>query len=331
MKLSDIGEFGFIERFSKEFRSLEGDGVVGIGDDCAVIEKNGNESLVVTTDLLIENVHFLKEVISPFELGYKSLAVNLSDIAAMGADPVGSFLSLGIPKETDLDWLDAFFDGYRELSAGETCPLLGGDTTGSDKIVVNIAVLGSAERGRIKFRSTAREGDRICLIDNLGDSAGGLRVILDKLERGEAEQYLVKRHHMPRPMVAEGRWLSRQEGVRAMIDISDGIASDLGHILKASGKCASIDLDAVPVSAQLKEVSARHGWDAMELALSGGEDYSLLFTVDERHGEKIRAGFEREFGRPLHTIGHIVQGKPAVTWTRGGEKAALKGKGFHHF
>ncbi len=331
MKLSDIGEFGFIERFSKEFRSLEGDGVIGIGDDCAVIPKSETESLVVTTDLLIENVHFLKEAISPFELGYKSLAVNLSDIAAMGAGPVGSFLSLGVPKDTDLGWLDAFFDGYRDLSGREGCPLLGGDTTGSEKIVVNIAVIGSSEKERIKFRSTAEVHDHVCLVDTVGDSAGGLQVLLGNIVQGETEQYLVNRHHMPRPMVAEGKWLSRQEGVHAMIDISDGVASDLGHILEESGKGASVDLEAIPLSKQLREASSRHGWDTLELALAGGEDYSLLFTVDEKMMDEVGAGFEKEFKRPLVSIGRITIGNPAITWTRGGKNVLLKGKGFQHF
>jgi thiamine-monophosphate kinase len=331
MKISDLGEFGFIDRVASSFQGLLKEGFTGIGDDCAVLPKNESQVLVVTTDMLAEDVHFYRSKISARELGFKSLAVNLSDIAAMGGKPESSFLSLGVPADTDISWLDGFFDGYRELSLKENVMLCGGDTISSDRIVINVTIIGSAEKSLLRMRSMAAPGEIICCTDNLGDSAAGFRILQQDLAGGEDENFLVRRHHCPVPGVAEGQWLARRRGVRAMIDISDGISSDLRHILRASSVGASLDLERIPLSRQLRSVSERHQWDPLDLAVNGGEDYCLLLTVDSGEFENISAAFEETFRRPLTAIGGTDDMAGDLRLFLNGKQVRCNGSGFHHF
>jgi thiamine-monophosphate kinase len=275
--LADLGEFGLIGQIRRRFPAPEG--VTGIGDDCAVLpQKSGLESLV-STDMLVEGTHFLRDGISPYDLGWKSAAVNLSDIAAMGGKPMATFLSLALPADLSETWINAFLDGYAELSGRFDVPLLGGDTTASpDRICINVTVLGESPYGRSRLRSAAVVDDLICVTGPLGDSAAGLKAILAGLERDADVSTLIDRHCRPVPRVAEGQELRLNLGVHAMLDISDGIGSDLQHILDASEVSAQIDRSAIPLSLALKRVCARQGWDPLALAIGGGEDYELLFT-----------------------------------------------------
>jgi thiamine-monophosphate kinase len=332
VKLSEIGEFGLIARFSPAFLKKLPVSVVGIGDDCAVLPWTRRERLLVTTDMLIEDSHFLREAISPRDLGDKSLAVNLSDIAAMGGRPRWAFLSLGLPADMKVGWIDAFFSGFSRSAKTADVRLLGGDTTKSpDRLVINIAVLGTIRADRIKYRSGARPGDIIVVTGNLGDSGGGLRVLLEGRPRGRDEDFLVRAHHRPRPHLAEGAWLAAQPGVRAMIDVSDGIDSDLERIMERSRCGASVDLDRLPLSRPLRRSAAKYGWDAQEVAASGGEDYCLLATIDPAEFPKVAAGFRRKFGRPLSAIGKIQTRRRGLSYSRSGAAVSLGRRGFDHF
>ena len=285
MKLSDLGEFGLIERIRARFPAPQR--AVGIGDDCAVLpQRDGQESLV-SSDMLIEGTHFLRADITPYQLGWKSAAVNLSDIAAMGGRPTGTLLSLALPADIPVEWIDAFLDGYAAASAPFDVPLLGGDTTASpDRICINVTVLGEAPSGRGRLRSSAMEGDLICVTGPLGDSAAGLKAILEGVERDADVQALIDRHYLPKPRIKEGLELAANHQVHAMMDISDGIGSDLQHILDASGVGAEIKVDDIPLSLALKRVCKRFGWDPLALAIGGGEDYELLFTCN-RYAEMV--------------------------------------------
>lgn len=318
MDLSEIGEFGLIGRIREVAGSLQ-EGVLGIGDDCAVIpQKDGMDSLV-TTDMLMEGVHFLREDISPYDLGWKSAAVNLSDIAAMGGTPQGTFLAFALPKGLDSSWTDSFMQGYRDVSAMSGTPLLGGDTTSSlDRICVCVTVLGQCPAGGAVLRSGAREGDLVCVTGPTGDSGAGLKVILDGVPRGEEEKILVGRHYRPVPRISEGRSLAAA-GASSMMDISDGIGSDLRHILEASGKGAVVRTGALPLSDELKSVCSRRGWDAVALALDGGEDYELLFTIAPER--------EAALGVPHCVIGKITA-EPGLVWE--GEEGR-RHDGYRHF
>lgn len=277
MKLSELGEFGLIERIQARFRAP--DGVTGIGDDCAVLPQSTGRDTLVSSDMLIEGTHFLRKEIPPYDLGWKSAAVNLSDVAAMGGKPTGTFLSLALPADLDTDWIDAFMHGYADISERFGTPLLGGDTTASpDRICINVTVLGECPYARARLRSNAQKGDVICVTGSLGDSAAGLKAILEGVERDVEVQRLIDRHYRPVPRVPEGEELRLNLGVHAMMDLSDGLGSDLQHILDASGMDAEIDVTAIPLSLALKHCCQRFGWDPLALAVSGGEDYELLFT-----------------------------------------------------
>ncbi len=340
MNLKEIGEFGFIERFKPQFKDLLTSDVIGIGDDCAIISANDHEDWIVTTDLLMEDVHFLRDAIDPFQLGYKSLAVNLSDIAAMGGEPVASFLSIAIPKDLEVEYLDEFMRGYHELSQKYNTALLGGDTTRSLKhLAINVVVIGKCEKGRARKRSDAKPGDVICVTGFLGDSAGGLQILLDKLNKGSKESpeksvfdTLLQRHHMPEPQINEGLFLVRQKGVNAMMDISDGIASDLKHILKASCVGAEVLLDKIPLSDGLKKIADKYNWDALKMAVSGGEDYELLLTVASESFNEVQEKFRKKFNKPLIEIGRIREVKDLVIhWLKDGKEIDMLADGFNHF
>lgn len=332
MELKEIGEFGFIERFSPEFKSLLTKNVFGIGDDCAILPMNDTEDLLVTTDMLIEDIHFLREKITPWQLGYKSVAVNLSDLAAMGATPIGTFLSIAIPPGVDVEYLDELMKGYHAISDRYQTPLLGGDTTKSVKhLAINVCAIGKCPKGQAKLRSGAQAGDVVCVTGSLGDSAGGLQVLLNQLESNEDTDYLLKKHHQPEPRIEPGQALVNLNGVHSMMDISDGIASDLKHILKASRKAARVDLNKLPTSPQLKRVSQEQNWQLEELAVGGGEDYELLFTLEANQLEPLQRLFQEQFGQTVFPIGVIEEGEPEIHWLKDGKEAQFGKTGFNHF
>jgi thiamine-monophosphate kinase len=331
-KLSETGEFGLIARISKYFKQDLKPGVTGIGDDCAIIPVNNKHALLITTDMLIEGQHFIKNRITPYELGYKSIAVNLSDIAAMGGTPEYVFLSVGIPQSTEIKWLDEFFRGIKDLCDSSGTYLLGGDTTSSEsKLVINIAVTGRAQLDKIKRRSTAKPGDIICVTDFTGDSGGGLKALLDNLPSDTDIKYLVKRHHMPVPCLAEGKWLSDFPGVHAMIDISDGIESDIHRIMESSGVGAEISLDEIPVSETLQRVSEKFNWNKYEIAVCGGEDYCLMLTVESHQYEYIKNNFALRFKKSLYAVGKITAKKGTLSFKINGKKTDIVKHGFDHF
>ncbi len=332
MKLKELGEFGFIESVSQKFSSLCSSDICGIGDDCAVFSGGEKEDFVVSTDLLLEDVHFLLDKTSFYELGKKSLAVNLSDLAAMGATPFASFLSLGAPPSISGEDLTSFMDGYRELSADFQIPLLGGDTSSSaDKLVVNVCVIGKVAKGKAKLRSAGQLGDLVCVTGNLGNSAGGLQVLLQHLEIDDKSKFLVEAHHNVKPRVAEGIFLGQRDCVHAMMDISDGLASDLKHILKASNLGSEICLEDLPISAELSQVCTEQNWSALDLALAGGEDYELLFTVAKNEVSKLQDEYTKEFGKSFYVVGELGESPNKIVWRKKGEIAELQLKGFDHF
>lgn len=239
-------EFGFIKQIAAHFAALPANGFEGIGDDCAVLPIGEDEALLFTTDLLNEGVHFLRAATSAHELGRKSLAVNLSDIAAMGGRPVATLLSLSLPADTTDDWAIEFMEGYRELSEEFDVALIGGDTTRSESgIVINVTAIGRADIAHIKRRNDARAGDTIFVAGELGASGAGLRDIL----AGRCDTPLAAIHRNPQPQVAEGIWLGAQPEVHAMMDLSDGLASDIRHILERSHCGAVLDTERIPIAA----------------------------------------------------------------------------------
>lgn len=308
MRLKDIGEFGFIERIRRGCLIRPERVVRGIGDDAAAFRTDGRLLSLVTTDLLVERVHFLREAISGRDLGYKSLAVNLSDIAAMGGRAREAFVSIAIPEDCELDYLDDIFRGMKALAARYTVNILGGDTTGSfTDLIINIAVYGDVPETEILRRDTARPGDAIFTTGCLGDSRAGLHLILDRTPADTPELESLRAAHLrPEPHLSEGRLLASIGGVRAAIDVSDGLSSDLAHILEESKVGARIRAEQLPISDSLRHYCRRFAKSPVEYALSGGEDYVLLITAAAERSADVAAAFATAFGRPLHAIGEIT-------------------------
>ena len=320
MAMSRRGEFGFIDFIRSHFP--DHDGTIGIGDDCAVMP-SGEGELLFSTDLLMEGVHFLRNESSPEDVGWKAAAVNLSDIAAMGGTPVATFLSIALPKDAQGEWADRFIEGYTDISRQYDVPLLGGDTTSSLRdIAVNVGILGRCPSGRRLMRNGAKVGETIYVTGPLGDSAGGLQAILKGIERTEDVTRLICRHKRPIPRIEAGRLLMESGKAGAMMDISDGIGSDLRHIMKASGVGAVIDLERLPLSPELVSVCKEQGWDIYEMATSGGEDFELMFTAP--------AGLENELDIAVYPIGKIVPGNE-LSWRFSNEPMDRDFDGYKHF
>lgn len=327
MQINNLGEFGLVQKIKEKFSFDLPHSIEGIGDDCAIILETDRHSLLVTTDMLIENIHFLRNDISPNDLGYKSLAVNISDIAAMGGVPQFAFLSLALPSNLDASWLEAFFSGFHDLATTMKVYLLGGDTNKSNNdITINVTLLGGVENNHIKRRSTAKIGDIICVTGFLGDSAAGLKCILDKLPR---DPYLIKCHYRPEPAVRQGQWLSHHSSVHSMMDVSDGIDSDIKRIMESSSCGARIITEDIPISATLKKAAESYGFDSLHMALTGGEDYCLLLTIDPSAYENITKEFQLKFGQPLYSIGTIAE--QGLIYLKNGVPFKIKNHGHDHF
>ncbi len=333
MKLKEIGEFGFINKISRGCLIRPDNIIRAIGDDAAAFTVPSDRVSLITTDLLVERIHFIRKTISGFDLGYKALAVNLSDIAAMGGEAREAFVSIGIPQECPLDYLEAIYDGMKHLAAKFDVNILGGDTTGSViDLIINVVVYGTAAKDQLLRRDAAEPGDVIFSTGYLGDSKAGLHLILNNLPLDSTEmQALYRAHVLPEPHLREGRFLAGQPGIRAAIDISDGLSSDLGHIAEQSGVGAIIYAHDIPVSDSLQTFCDTYGFDPVEYALSGGEDYTLLCTAASEKAEEIARKFQNEFKRPLFPIGKTTsESRLLITYPDGTSKALTPG-GWDHF
>jgi len=256
-----------IEHIRRLARPRAGRALVhGIGDDCAVLELHSRQQLLVTTDLCIENVHFRRGWHPAASIGYRCLARGLSDIAAMGGEPLACFLSLGLPPRLPQRWVDQFLEGFARLARDFALPLAGGDTSRAPVITADIVVIGQAPAGTALLRSGAKPGDRIYVTGALGESG----VVLKRLYAGQrVSPKTGSRHFYPSPRLKVGQWLRRKRLATAMIDVSDGLSVDLAHICEESRVCAEIVAARIPVASG----------STLELALHAGDDYELLFTA----------------------------------------------------
>jgi thiamine-monophosphate kinase len=345
-ELTRGGEFDFIERvrrqelarFTKDKHSSlvtrHSSLLYGIGDDAAVLRPRAGFDLVITTDLMVEGVDFRLDGgwISPRDLGHRALAVSLSDAAAMGARPRFCLLSVGVPRAL---WRgrfpDEFYEGVRSLAESFGVRIVGGDTSRTPGgVVIDSIVIGEVRRGRALTRGGARVGDRIFVTGALGGAAGGLKILESdavRTSRKRAEGGLVSRQRRPEPRVEWGALLSEKGLASSLIDLSDGLSSDLAHVCRESGVGARVEAASLPVDPLL----ARAGFDADEslrLALDGGEDFELLFTADPRRAARL----PREVGGvPLTRVGEVTGERGKVRLVRDGRATLLKPGGFEHF
>lgn len=331
MKIKEIGEFGLIERIHAKAGRSSYPVVIGIGDDASVLDVGPRNQAVTTTDMLVEGVHFLREAIDPFDLGFKSHAVNLSDIAAMGAAPAQSFLSFGLPGDMDVETIDTFMDGFMEV--GDGVPLSGGDTVSSPQgWLISVTVIGIAPAGRVLRRDTAVSGDSIWLCGPVGDSAAGLSILLSRSRKVNEEnsEFLIRQHNRPVPQVRMGRILLEAGISNCAIDVSDGLLQDLGHICECSQLGAELELERIPLSSPIRELASANEVDPYAWALRGGEDYSLLFTVKKENEKKLYKVLESEEIDAVK-IGEIVPETGIRVYRDGSEIETGPDGGFDHF
>jgi thiamine-monophosphate kinase len=332
MKLRDIGEFGFISRIAPLGR-IRPEGVIkGIGDDCAVVSVDGPNYLLVTTDMLVERVHFLIDRTSPEVLGAKSLAVNLSDIAACGGLPLDAFVSIAVPEKIDVEWLERFYEGMSRPARSYGVNLLGGDTTRSkEDLVINVAVTGYVPREEVLFRHTAHPGDLLAVTGPLGGSGAGLEILLQDPDISrEVREPLVRAHLEPKPHIEPGRILAASGGCTAAIDISDGLSSDLRHICEDSKLGAVIYEEKLPAIKELGEAAALLGKEALQWILGGGEDYVLLAALDPLAAPRIRED-AADAGYDLFFVGELVE-EPRMELVRtDGSRTTFTAAGWDHF
>lgn len=327
MLLRELGEFGLIERIRQA--TPKGRGVrIGIGDDAAWLECR-NRTFLITSDLLIEGIHFNLKWTSFYALGYKTLAVNLSDLAAMGASPAYLILSLGIPVDFHAEDVEEFYRGIRALASRSGVALVGGDTSASARFFINACAVGHSPH-RPVTRGGARAGDDLYVTGTLGDSALGMKLLKEKGVRAGNRNYayLISRHRFPSPRLTAGAALAREGIARAMIDVSDGLLQDLSHLCKASGVGAVVWEEALPLSRAYRTAAEKKG---LLYALTGGEDYELLFSLrrrDRNRLEKIR----RRLGVPVARIGMCVSSRKGITViNRHGRPRTLSTTGYDHF
>lgn len=333
MSLKHIGEFGFIERIRRGCVINPRGIVKAIGDDAAAFRTEAGHLTLVTTDLLVERVHFLRDATSGYNLGYKALAVNLSDIAAMGGTAGNAFVSIAIPEDCTLDYIEDIYRGMKFLAAQYEVNILGGDTTGSTRdLIINIAVTGTVLENEALYRDAARAGDVILSDGFLGDSRAGLHLLLNRIKADKPYlEALLNAHLLPRPSLIEGRFLAGRPGIHAAIDVSDGLSSDLGHILRESKVGARLFSDRMPVSPALEQFCRQFGFDPVEYALAGGEDYTLLVTVDPAGADELVRNFSAVFQRPLYRIGDIADQGIFELVETGGNTRTIVPSGWNHF
>ncbi len=335
MRISDIGEFGLIERVVG-LLAAPGRGVVaGIGDDAAVVRVGEGKCVLTTCDIQVEGVHFLRDRITPHQLGRKAVAINLSDVASMGGIPRYLTVSLVLPRETAVEFVDGLYEGIRwECEAGGV-DVVGGNMAHSPAhIVVDTFLVGEVEAERLLLRSGARVGDRVLVTGSPGDSGAGLALLLNPGAACAEEHRMrvLEAHLTPRARLQEGRAIALSGLATAMIDVSDGIVSDVGHICERSRVGACLWAGNLPISEAARAVARATGKEALELALHGGEDYELLFTAPPGRAEKLADLVRRETGTPVTIIGEIVPAAQGITLLHAdGTRSSLRGRGWDHF
>jgi thiamine-monophosphate kinase len=327
-----LTETALITALAREFGPAPPEVILGIGDDCAALALGGADYFLWTVDTLVEGVHFDLGYTSLTQLGWKSLVVNLSDIAAMGGEPKHVLLSLGWPRDRDRREALAFAGGLAQAAREYGVAVIGGDTVASPHgLVVTVTLTGSVPASQMLRRSTAQVGDLIFVTGPLGEAAAGLTILRQGLELApDLKDPLVEAHLLPRPQMTAGRLLAQEGLANALIDTSDGVATDLYHICQASGVGARLPASSVPVSPRVRTAAPALGRDPLTLALTGGEDYLLLFTSPSGNEARLAQVFLKAgLAAPL-LLGRIVPGNRVILETSVGD-VDISGKGYDHF
>ncbi len=326
-KLSDIGELELVDRISNWVPPSNDKIVLGVGDDAAAFRVSADKLALLTSDMLIENIHFDLKYTGAYQLGYKSLAVNLSDIAAMGGIPVYALINIALPSNIGLDFVEDFYKGINALAGEYSVSIIGGDTCSTpDRIMISITVWGGVEADLLLSRKGAQVGDILLVTGVLGESSAGLAILLSDLDR-LLYAALINRHIMPAPRYHEARLIAKSKAATSMMDLSDGLASDIKRICKQSQVGADIQLSKLPVSDMLRHVAGQLNRPVYDFAVAGGEDYELLFTIPP---DKL-ADFKSKCATPVSVIGSIKPPEHGIAFidSKGNNVSFLKG--YEHF
>jgi thiamine-monophosphate kinase len=332
--LRDIGENRMVSRFRQLAGAALTDGVLlGPGDDTAILRLPPGRVALLTCDMMVEEVHFRRAWITPWQLGWKAMAQNLSDIAAMGGEAGFAVASVALPGTAEKSMAEGISEGLIAAASRYGAALVGGDLVGSPgPVAVDVSVLGWVEEGVALRRRGARPGDRLLVTGALGASAAGLHALLQG-RQGEDDPHLrqaLAAHHEPQPRLKEGRAIALGGAATAMMDLSDGLAADLPRLCAESGVGAKLFLAQVPVAEACRAVAARLGLDPLSLAVSGGEDYELLFTCPPEAVARLRTVVAEAGGLLATEIGEIVSGPAIIALDSEGRSVPLA-QGFDHF
>jgi thiamine-monophosphate kinase len=327
MKIKQIGEFGLIDLIKKRILSKNNQVLVNIGDDAAVIKPSKDKLLIFTTDTLMEKVHFDLKYFTFEQIGWKAMVANLSDIAAMGGWPKFALVTIGVPTTISVENVISIYEGMNRIAKKYDCKIIGGDTLFSPQgIMISIALLGEVEKDSLVERAGAKTGDLICVTGDLGEAQAGLEFLKRYPHRKPA---LVKKHLTPFPRINEARTLVKNLKITSMIDISDGLSSELFHLTEVNHLGATIYEEKIPISPTCIKVGNLLKRSPLLWALSSGEEYELLFTMEKKKLPKLR----KIKGRvKVSVIGKMLDKKEGIfLMEKSGKKRKLEKSGFTHF
>ncbi|MFQ6091198.1 MAG: thiamine-phosphate kinase [bacterium] len=337
MKLSQIGEFGLIDRIKKRVDSSSEGVRLGIDDDAAAFGPTRGMVLLLTTDIFVEGIHFDPAYATPYQIGWKAMAANLSDIAAMGGVPRVAVVSVCMQEKTEVEWVEEMYRGMEDVIHRFGGSIVGGDTSAAlSETVISIALAGEVENKRLTTRAGAQVGDVICVSGDVGGSVAGLKVLREERRTGGKIQaqwpYIVKRHLLPLPRIEEARILVGETRVNAMIDISDGLASEVHHISAMSGTGAKIYVAEIPLHPQTVRVAQEFKTPPQHYALYGGEDLELLFTLPQKGAGEVFDIIEGQTGTKVSVVGAVVEADQGITLIdERGDQQPLPFRGYNHF
>jgi len=330
--LSELGEHALLARIRDRLPGPPADVLVGIGDDAAVVAPARNEQAVLTTDALVEGVHFDRRWSTPVDIGHKALAVNLSDLAAMGATPRSALLSLVLPETWAVEDVDALLDGFLALARREHVSLIGGNITRTPgPMMIDVTAVGWVRPRRVLLRSGGRPGDEVYLSGDIGGAAAGLAMLRDGVVDSSSADAAacVERHRRPEPRVRLGRAMAQARAARAAMDLSDGLADAARQMAIASECGIVLDASALPIAPGARRWWDTAGRDAVQLAIAGGDDYELLFALPKSWGGRLR-GVQRRVAEPKLTRIATLTKDPVCVIERDGRREELVG-GYEHF
>ena len=339
MILKSLGEFGLIEAIEKWVTHAPSGVVVGIGDDAAVLEGGGDRRFLMTADAFVEGVHFDLRYATPWQIGWKCMVANLSDIAAMGGEPGPATVSICLPGSLRAAHVEGLYRGMDAAARPFGSSIVGGDTTSiPDRIVIAISMIGSVRKDRAVLRRGARVGDLICVTGDLGSSQAGLDLVRKAVASGTSDLLrrfprTVKRHLEPTPRIWASRALSEAVRLHAMIDISDGLSSEINHLCARSRVGARIFLDRIPIAPETREAAeVLFLKPVLDYALSGGEEFELLFTLSSSDRSAAESAVRKSEGVETTVIGEIVEAQEGVRAVgAGGAQWKLRSEGYSHF